>query len=177
MNDSGHLNRSIGCSIIVGLAIIAGLFWVFRMEAVLIVLLALVCFFCYVFVNKDDPPFESTRVGGAILTAWAADAILYRVALDLAPREYRHMTFGIIALSVYVGWLAWRVTGEYVATVKRRDNGTIINRLAPFTGVLLGVFIMTNIVHPTISHYFPSFWKSTLDQARQGASSDDDTEP
>ena len=166
-NEPNYRNRSIGCSIIVGLLILAGLFLIFRMGAFLVILLALICFLCYVFVNKDDPPFEATRVGGVILLAWAADAFLYLMALGLAPREYRHMTFGIIALSVSIGWLAWRITAEYVTPLRRRPNGTTINRSAPFTSILLGLFVMTNLVHPAIDHYFPSFCNYAASQIGQ----------
>jgi hypothetical protein len=96
------------------------------------------------------------------------------MALDVAPREYRHTTFGIIALSVYIGYLAWRITGDYVTPVKLAADGTVINRLAPFTGAALGIFLMTNVVHPAINHYFPSFWNSALGHIAQILPSDDD---
>ena len=77
------------------------------------------------------------------------------------------MTFGIIALSVFIGWLAWRITEEYVTPVKRAPNGTTIHHLAPFTSILLGLFVMTHLVHPAIDHYFPSFWNYAASQIGQ----------
>lgn len=173
-NDSQHPNRKIGCLIIVGLFVVAGLFWVLRTGAVLLLLLALVCFLSYLFVKRDDPPFASTRMGGVILIAWAADAILYRMALDFAPRDIRHISFGIIAVSVFVGWLAWGATENSATVVTRRADGSAINRMAPLTGVLLGVFLMSNVVHPLINRYFPSFWNNALGQMTQVLPSDDD---
>ena len=125
-----------------------------------IVFFVLLWFFCFVLFLADSPPLEKTRVAIALLIAWIADSFLYAVAVGHS--NFRHFVPAIVVVSLYLGYIAWRLTSKYANPRESREGShpEFSNPLAAVAGAMLAIFLMLYVVSPAMNHYFPSYWHS-----------------
>lgn len=111
----------------------------------------------------DVVPWERTRVAIALLSAWLADWFLYRIAVVWLPGSFRHFVPGIVVVSVYIGYVVWRMTERWPQPdpPEPPKGGRSLNKgMAALAGALLAIFVMVNVVVPVLNHYLPSYWSN-----------------
>lgn len=145
--------------ILVALAIACGFaFFLAFSPWALIALFAAVWFPCAMLFFADDFPWERTRVAIALLTAWLADSILYVFAVGYLSRGFRHFVPSIIVVSLYIGYLAWRITAQYAKPDASKADNNNANPMGLFAALLLAIFVMFYVVDPLMNHFFPWYW-------------------
>ena len=156
-----------------------------KMPIIPVILGCLLWVLCFVFFLCDGGSLEKTRVAIALLIAWLIDQYLYAVAVAHAT-TFRHFVPAIVVVSLYSGYLAWRVASvcakplqvpDDSIPVRLRDLNNVIHtssvrsdvktaerlrdlhlKFAAFAALLLAIFLMVYVVSPLENHYFGPFW-------------------
>jgi hypothetical protein len=148
----------LGCGFFI--AITAGIgYFVFTSGLAPIGFFAITWFGCAVLVMADNRPWERTRVGLALLVGWLVDLLLYRLAIVWTPGAFRHFVPGIIVASVYAAYLTWRVTESYTRPSEEGRISKLDNPMWALASLLLAIFLMSYVVGPGLSHFFPPYWQ------------------
>lgn len=126
-----------------------------------IIFTGIMWFICAMWYFADKKPWERSRFAIALLVAWAVDALLFRLAIVNAAGFYRHLVPGIVVVSIFAGYEAWRVTASNNRKTDSAEKPS--NPFAAFGAALLAIFLMLNVVSPTMNHFFPSYWQMVTD--------------
>ncbi len=119
-------------------------------------------FLCAKLFALDRAPWDRTRIALALLIAWAAYGILYMFAAGLAPWSLPDATAAVAAVSLFLGYIAWRET-EYIARQSPESDESLtsgVKGLRLLGGFLLAVLLVTNVVGPAFHHFTPSYWRT-----------------
>jgi hypothetical protein len=123
-------------------------------------------FLCVKLFALDRAPWDRTRVALALLVAWAAYGTLYTLAAGLAPWTMPDAIPAVAAVSLFLGYIAWRET-EYIARRSPESDDSLtsgVNGLRLLGGFLLAVLLVVNVVSPAFYHFTPSYWHTVNDE-------------
>ncbi len=124
--------------------------------------------------SSDKAPYESSRVAVALLTAWAADAILYRLAVLHLTTTFRSLVPGIIVASVFCGYIAWTAAGRHIERASReRHDEEATNSLTGVGSLGLAAFLLLSVLSPIMRDYLPALLAQSVLVFEHGLTGDD----